>query len=182
MIASAAVNELSEKSSRMRHSRDMAGERRAATRHPVRDDVTAEVSGVAVRLIELSLVGAKVEHQERFALAAPQLRVTWQGTAMTLAVRAARSEIVGRDAAGLVYHTGLYFVSLDSDTQGFIASLLQQPETAPADAETVPAAPPPTAKTLAEPESADDTWTRQVYLLRHEADDDLPYAQFRLTP
>jgi hypothetical protein len=38
----------------------MDEERRGAPRHPVPEDVTAEVSGVVARMLELSLVGAKV--------------------------------------------------------------------------------------------------------------------------
>jgi len=101
---------------------------------------------------------------------------------MTAAVRAARSEIVGRHGSQLVYHTALYFVSLDSIMQGFIGSMLREPEATPLDAAPVPATPPPTSKEVTEARSADDSWTRQVYLLRHELDEDLPYAQFRLMP
>src|SRR5207244_10671943 len=97
----------------------MEEDRRGAPRHPVPEDVTAEVSGVAARLLELSLVGAKVEHHDRFPLNSPQLSMTWRGNAATMAVRAARSEIVGRQGARLVYQTGLYFVDLNSIGRGF---------------------------------------------------------------
>lgn len=161
----------------------MDGERRGASRHRVPEGVTAKVSGVAVRLLELSLVGAKVEHQERFVLTSPQLTMTWRTDAITVAVRAARSEIVGRHAALLVYHTGLHFVDLDSATQGFVASILREPESAPLEATTTitPTSRQPDAKAVTEARSGDDSWTRQVHLLRNELDEDLPYAQFRLT-
>src|SRR5216110_1034369 len=69
-------------------------DRRGAPRHPVPADVTADVSGIAARLIELSLVGAKVEHHDRFALTSSQLTIVWRGNLASIAVRAARSEIV----------------------------------------------------------------------------------------
>jgi hypothetical protein len=154
----------------------MAEDRRGAPRHPVPDGVTAEIGGIGVRLLELSLIGGKAEHSERFPLAAPKLSMTWRGSKISVAVRAARSEIVGRNAVQLVYHTGFYFPDLPPDAQGFIASILGQSESAPAP----PVEPAPVPATPAR--SADDSWTRQVYLLRHELDEDLPYAQFRLTP
>jgi hypothetical protein len=87
----------------------------------------------------------------------------------------ARSEIVGRRGDKLTYRTGIYFVEPDAAAQGWIASLLQGAQPQPA-APLQPAAPAPPA------ESFDDTWVRQARLLRDESDDDLPYAQFRLTP
>ena len=119
-------------------------------------------SGVAVRLLELSLVGGKVEHQDRFALSAPQLTMTWRGTTMTVAVRAARSEIVGRQAAQLVYHTGLYFVSPDSTTQAFIASILGESGSTPLKAPPVPTTAQVASTALTVARTADDSWTRQV--------------------
>jgi len=147
-------------------------DRRAAPRHYVPDDVDAEISGVSVRLMDLSLVGAKAEHEERFTLASAQLILKWHGYVATAAIRIARSEIVGRRGEKLVYRTGLYFVGLDSATQGFIASLLREPQ--PTGSASLDA-------TASVSTSLDDTWTRQVRLLRNELDEDLPFAQFRLT-
>src|SRR5438067_12688146 len=103
----------------------MEGDRRAAPRHLVPSDVTADVSGVPARLLELSLAGAQVEHSDRFALTLPRLNMTWRGNAASVAVRAARSEIVGRNGDRLLYRTGLYFVDVNSITRGFIASILE---------------------------------------------------------
>jgi hypothetical protein len=151
----------------------MADERRGAPRYAVPEAVTAEVGGVSARLIELSMVGAKVEHFERFALTTPQLVITWKGAKATMPVRVARSEIVARRGPKLVYHSGLVIVSLDSTNQGVLASILREghePETLP-----VPVPKPPV-------ELGEDTWTRKVQFMRHELDDDhLPYVQFRLT-
>ena len=151
----------------------MSEERRGAPRFAVPDGVRAEIGGVAVKLIELSMIGAKIEHLDRFPLTAPQLSISWQGKTATVPVRVARSEIVGRRQARLVYHSGLFIVSTDSTTQGVISSILREghePEPPP-----VPVPKPPAAV-------GEDTWTRKVQFLRQEIDDDhLPYVQFRLT-
>ena len=159
----------------------MDGDRRGAPRHTVPEDVTAQVSGVEVRLLDLSLVGAKVEHHDRFGLSSPQLTMTWRGNMAAVAVRAARSEIVGRQGTRLVYETGLHFVDLNSISRGFISSILNAVATG-LDAASVPRSseqPPPTG--VAETKSVEDSWTRQVQLLKQELDEDFPYAQFRLT-
>ena len=159
----------------------MDDDRRGAPRHGVPEDAGAEVDGVSVRLLELSLVGAKVEHHHRFSLASPQLTITWRSNAATVAVRAARSEIVGRQGSRLVYHTGLYFVSLNSITRGLIASILNSGIES---SEVAGHAHRPLETAANEPEgrSQEDTWTRRVQLLKQELDEDFPYAQFRLTP
>ena len=156
----------------------MDGERRAAPRHLVPSDVTADVSGTPARLLELSLVGAKVEHNDRFALTLPRLTMTWRGNAASVAVRAARSEIVGREEDRLVYHTGLHFVDVDSITRGFIASILEGAASAVSE---VPIPVPRPRDTKEATSSVEDTWTRRVQLLKQEFDEDYPYAQFRLT-
>ncbi|HEV8435455.1 MAG TPA: hypothetical protein VGR95_18750 [Thermoanaerobaculia bacterium] len=151
----------------------MSEERRAAPRFAVPEGVTAEVGGVSAKVIELSMVGAKVEHFDRFPLTAPQLSIMWNGQKATVPVRVARSEIVARRGSKLVYHSGLFILSIDSANQGLFASILREghePEPLP-----VPIPKPPV-------ELGEDTWTRKVQFLRHELDDELPYVQFRLTP
>ncbi|HEY2322877.1 MAG TPA: hypothetical protein VGJ82_08435 [Thermoanaerobaculia bacterium] len=151
----------------------MSDDRRAAPRYAVPEDVKAEIGGVSAKLIELSMVGAKIEHFDRFPLTSPQLSISWNGKKAAVAVRVARSEIIGRREGKLVYHSGLFIVSMDSTSQGVIASILREghePEPLP-----VPIPKPPV-------ELGEDTWTRKVQFLRHEVDDDhMPYVQFRLT-
>ena len=159
----------------------MTDERRGAPRHPVPEDVIAEVGGVAARLVELSLLGAKAEHHDRFSLNSPHLTMTWRGNAAIVSVRVARSEIVGRQGPRLVYHTGLYFEGLNSITRGFISSILnvaasglEMPGPAAIRQQTQPAE-------SRETTAVEDTWTRRVHLLKQELDEDFPFAQFRLT-
>ena len=152
----------------------MTDDRRAAPRYEVPEGVTAEIGGVSARLLELSMVGAKIEHFDRFPLTAPQLSIAWKGQKATVPVRVARSEIVARRGSKLVYQSGLFILSLDSTNQAVISAILREghePEMLP-----VPVPKPPV-------ELGEDTWTRKVQFLRHELDDDhLPYVQFRLTP
>jgi hypothetical protein len=151
----------------------MTDERRAAPRFVVPEGITAEIGGVPATLLELSMIGAKIEHLERFPLTAPQLSIGWQGSKASVPVRVARSEIVGRRGGKLVYHSGLFILSMDSTAQGFLSSILRdgrEPEPLPV--------PVPKPKV----ELGEDTWTRKVQFMRHEVDDELPFVQFRLTP
>ena len=150
----------------------MTDERRAAPRFAVPEGVRAEIGGIEVRLVELSMVGARIEHFDRFSLTNPQLSITWKGTTVAVPVRVARSEITGKRGGRLVYESGLFIVSLDSTTQGTISSIVREGH--PPEPEPAPAPKPPA-------EVNDDTWTRKVRFLRQEIDDDLPYVQFRLT-
>lgn len=134
------------------------------------EDLTAEISGIVVRVVDLSLVGAKVHHTERFPLTSPQLKLRWHGGSATLAARAARSEIVGREQSQLLYSTGLSFGDLDAASRDFIASILDDAPTGPP-----PAAATPPAQTF------DDSWTRQIQFLHDDLDEGLPFARFRLT-
>lgn len=155
------------------------GDRRGADRYRVPEGVKAEISGVAVRLVELSMIGAKVEHEDRFPLTSPEMTLEWEGSRVALPVRVARSEIVGRREGRLLYHTGITIVSTDSVAQELISAILHNPDAAP-----LPAPPviPVTPATPAPPPALDDTWTRQVRFLKDDHDHDLPYAQFRLMP
>jgi hypothetical protein len=131
--------------------------------------VEASVGGIAVRLLDLSAIGARIEHEERFALAAPQLRITWQGRSVSIPVRVARSEIAGRRESRLIYRSGLQFTRSDADAEEVVEAILRSAQPSePAQPQDKP--------------SLDDSWIRQVNFLRHDAEDELPFAQFRLTP
>lgn len=156
----------------------MTEERRGAIRSRILQEVPADVSGVAVRLVELSLAGARIEHEERFPLNAPRLSIRWQGLTASVALSVARSEIAGRRESSLIYRTGVEFVDIDSNAQRAIVSILRDETAAAPLAVRTPAA---VAATAPEPPSLDDTWVRQVRLLRDELDEHLRYAQFRLT-
>ncbi len=152
-------------------------ERRAAARFRLPPGIEGTVGGGSVRIVDLSAIGARLEHEERFPLASPQLRIVWKGTVTTIPLRVGRSEIVGRRASGLVYQTGLQFVSTDTTADGIVAAIMRLGTMEP----PVDAATPEPAQHAPEP-SLDDSWIRQVRFRRdeHEIEDSLPYAQFRL--
>lgn len=148
-------------------------ERRAASRHLVPDDLSASINDVKVEILDLSLVGLRVKHDERFALLSPQLTMRWRKQQVSIPVRVIRSEIVGRSQKGLVYETALQILTGDSTADAFLTSVLGDPAAPP-----VPLGPPgPPPPGL----SFDDTWTRQIRFVNAELDEELPYAMFRLT-
>lgn len=158
----------------------MIHERRRASRTALPDALEATVNDVPVRLLELSAIGARIEHDQRFPLQSPQLRLQWQGMAVTLPIRVRRSQIVAQGASGLIYQSGIELdTSTSAEATEMIAAILRwAEEPAPASRATPPAPPVPATPPAAR--SLDDTWTRQVDFLRSDVDDDLPFAQFRL--
>jgi hypothetical protein len=82
-------------------------ERRRAPRVALPEAVDATVNEVPVRLIELSAIGARIEHERRFPLENPELRLEWREATVTLPIRVVRSEVVGS-----VYRTGIEFITL----------------------------------------------------------------------
>lgn len=154
----------------------MIQDRRRAPRTALPDALEASVNDVPVRLLDLSRIGARIEHDQRFPLQSPRLRLHWQGETITLPIRVRRSEIVAQGASGLIYQSGIE-LEASAEADAMIASILRWAE------EPAPSAPPPAvpaAMVPRPPASLDDTWTRQVEFLRSDVDDDLPYAQFRL--
>jgi len=156
----------------------MAEDRRRASRFEAPADIEATVSGVAVRLVDLSLVGARLEHEERFPLTSAQLHITWRGRKASVPIRAARSEIVGRRETRLVYATGVQFVEVPEEAESVITAILDGVQGG---------APPPVVKERppispikSDEDVLDDSWIRQVFS-RDDLEEDLPYSQFRLT-
>ncbi|MGZ5434248.1 MAG: PilZ domain-containing protein, partial [Thermoanaerobaculia bacterium] len=102
----------------------MNRERRKATRVPLPEAVRATVDDVPVRVLDLSTVNARVEHEQRFPLQSPRLRLEWHRSEIQLPFRVMRSQIVARKESGLVYHSGIEFIALDPLAEGLIASIL----------------------------------------------------------
>jgi hypothetical protein len=78
--------------------------------------------------------------------------------------------VVGRRESKLLYQSGLQFTNVDEQAHGVITSIIKW--AAPAE-----------EKSAAKPAiSFDDSWVRQVNdFLQRDPEDDLPFAQFRLT-
>jgi hypothetical protein len=93
-------------------------ERRRAPRVALPEAVDATVNDVPVRLLELSAIGARIEHERRFPLEDAELRLEWREATVTLPIRVVRSEIVAS-----VYSTGIEFVALHPVVDRVIASI-----------------------------------------------------------
>jgi hypothetical protein len=160
----------------------MAEERRRAVRSSLPESIPATISGISVRLIELSAIGARVEHEERLPIGSSEVRFTWRGEAMKVPARIVRSEISGRRDSRLVYSSGIHFPESVDATSAVIASILQwaagvpQEESTPVE-ET--AAQPSTPAAEAPVSTLDDSWRRRTLFVPDDSDDDLPFAQFR---
>ncbi len=141
----------------------------------------ATVAGIPVRILDLSANGARVEHEERFPLTAPQLHLTAGGKSVSVPVRVARSEIVGRRDSRLVYRSGIHFTSVDADAEKIVASLIHGAKTPAMTAAPGRPSSPLVPVTTAEGSSLDDSWIRRVSILKEEEEDSMPFAQFRLT-
>lgn len=135
--------------------------------------IDATVSGVPVRILNLSAIGALFEHDERFTIPGARFEVVWNGQRASLAIRVIRSAIIGRRETRLMYQTGVQFTSTDAISDGVVASILRIGDPAPGES-----AKPEPKKAAA----LEDSWTRQISFLPRDTEDDLPYAQYRLTP
>lgn len=164
----------------------MIEERRVVARTPIPDGVEAAVNGVPVKIVELSRIGGRLEHEERFPLESPHLRLAWKGRVVRFPLRVARSEIVSRRESRLVYQTGIQFASIDAEADAVLAEVICNAEapaaepSAPEEKEIFQPAPQPKADEM-RPSSGEDSWTRQVRFLRRDPEEDLIYVQYRLS-
>ena len=154
----------------------MAEERRRAARAVLAEAIETTVNDVPVRVLELSAIGARLEHEQRFPLSEPRLRLRWEGETVNVPMRVVRSQIVGQREAKLVYETGVTFEDAGADAERVIAGITGD-VAAPATVE--PSVPAKRAEAPPRP-VLDDSWTRAVQFLKSDVGDDLPYAQFRL--
>lgn len=155
-------------------------ERRKSARFRVPPGVESTVDGASVRLVDLSAIGARIEHGNRFQGNAATLRVRWQETAIEIPLRVAHSEIVGIDGSRLVYQTGVHFLRCDHVIDGVVTSIISHAQSL--DESAAPAALPSQIPPSRTQEAAGDADARNVQFLRDDFDENLPYAQFRRTP
>jgi len=120
----------------------MDRERRKASRSTLPDPLPVRIGSMSGRVVDLSMVGARVEHEEKLTVGSV-VDLELQGTRFK--GRVARSEISGRKGGALIYQSGIHFSELDPAVSGMIASILRVGEE-PKAAEPAPApAPAPTA-------------------------------------
>jgi hypothetical protein len=119
----------------------MDRERRHAARSKLPEPIAVRIGALSGRIIDLSMAGARVEHEEKLTVGA-LVELDMQGT--KLKGRVARSEISGRKGGALVYQSGIHFPELDAAASRAIAALLGGDEKpAPAPAPPAPASPAP---------------------------------------
>ena len=81
-----------------------------------------------MRVLELSPVNARLEHEQRFPMESPHLRLEWNRSEINLPFRVMRSQTVSRPEADPVLHSGIEFLPLDPVAAGLIASILRWAE------------------------------------------------------
>lgn len=118
----------------------MDRERRQAERSKLPDPLPVRIGLTTGRVIDLSMIGARVEHEEKLTVGSTvdlELRgVRFKG-------RVARSEISGRKGGTLVYQSGIHFPELDAEASGVIAAILMPPVEQAQSQPAAAAAPPP---------------------------------------
>jgi PilZ domain len=100
----------------------MDRERRKAERSTLPDPLPVRIGSTTGRIVDLSMIGARVEHEEKLTVGA-LVDLELQG--VRFKGRVARSEISGRKGGALVYQSGVHFQELDLATSGAIASILR---------------------------------------------------------
>lgn len=99
-------------------------DRRGAERHSPPKPVPATFGGFAVRILDVSLLGCRVEHTDRFpARAHLALRFAWRGAPVRIDASVARSELTsvgGRPA----YVSGLAFCDSPEDSPPVIRDIV----------------------------------------------------------
>jgi hypothetical protein len=103
----------------------MQNERRIAPRTELRAPLPLRIAGFEGRLRELSTSGARIEHRERLVVGARvNIDFKWDGSSVQIAGSVIRSEIVRRDGAALVYHSGVQFEGVDAATENTLEEII----------------------------------------------------------
>jgi hypothetical protein len=94
----------------------MLEDRRGASRVPLPEPLPATLSGTEARIVEVSAVGVRVEHDTRLAIVgSAKLVFSWRGEPIVASVSIVYSQVVGRNASGLLYASGLQFTDTSGD-------------------------------------------------------------------
>jgi hypothetical protein len=143
----------------------MDRERRQAERSKLPEPLLARIGLTTGRVIDLSMIGARVEHEEKLTVGA-MVDLELQG--VRFKGRVARSEISGRKGGTLVYQSGIHFPELDPQASGVIAAILRGPEIAKT-----------TGAPAAEPAPAPPVSRGGSVFLAVDDEDTMPYIMLR---
>ena len=102
-------------------------QKRNAERLPLDEPMEGMVGGVAVKIVDLSAIGCRIQHKEKLASSASiLLRFIWQDERVEVRAKLVRTEL----RPGMVYESGLKFAdSLEEsplEIRTLLASLLMQ--------------------------------------------------------
>lgn len=103
----------------------MTDQKRNAERLPLDVPFDATAGGVEVRVVEISLIGCRVEHSERLPIGnSVPLRFRWKGNEFVVPARVARMEVRGFQPGGAKYDTGLKFADSAADAPQALLNLV----------------------------------------------------------
>ena len=100
-------------------------QKRSAERLPLDAPLEATASGMAVKIIELSAIGCKIEHREKLSIgSSTALRFRWRGEEIDLRARVARTQLRSAYPRGMIYESGLQFADLLENAPEVIRRIL----------------------------------------------------------
>lgn len=120
-------------------------QKRNAERLPLDEPLEGSVGGIAAKIVEVSAIGCRLEHQEKMSLgASTTLRFKWRDRSIEVRAKVARTQLKSAYPNGLYYETGLKFADALDDAPPEIRDLLAEM--------AEPSVPPPVAHKIAVPE------------------------------
>jgi hypothetical protein len=102
-------------------------EQRAAQRIDLHEPVAAKLGEIDAMILDVSLVGSRIEHSERVSMGATMpLRFSWRGEAMLIKAKVARTEM--RSAGGkMIYSTGVQFAPSVDESPDAVRKIMASP-------------------------------------------------------
>ena len=96
-------------------------ERRKFGRIQLNENLPANVDGIPVRIVEISVTGARLSHEQRFPRAASNtFRIAWRGQSIRVQIEAVRSMLVRPGE----YQSGVRFVNTGDESDRLVRELI----------------------------------------------------------
>ena len=85
-------------------------QKRNAERLPLDEPIDGVASGTAVKIVEMSAIGCRIEHKDKLSIGgSTSLRFTWRGQTIELRGKIARTQLKSAYPQGMYFETGLKF-------------------------------------------------------------------------